>query len=162
MTSQEPVLRPGVHFPPPTLFVVGIAIAWVLETRVVRLPLTRIPGRVEALQGSGTALLIAGTLLMLWGLLTFARARTGIMPGAPAKQIVSHGPYRYMRNPMYTGMAVAYFGGALIMNWGWMVILLPIVMYAVFKLVVQREESYLTAAFPDEYGEYRRRVRRWI
>lgn len=158
---MESDLRPGVHFPPPTLFILGLAIAWLLETRVYRIRIAG-PTLVPSLENAGIALLIAGLVLLFWGMLTFARARTGIMPGKPARQIVSFGPYRYTRNPMYTGMATAYIGGTFIMNSGWAFILLPFVMYLIFKLVVQAEERYLTAAFPDEYEEYKRRVRRWI
>jgi protein-S-isoprenylcysteine O-methyltransferase Ste14 len=154
-------IRPAVHFPPPFLFAAGLAIAWLLETRLARIHLGGASTRGFFL-GFGTAMLIGGLLFTFWGLATFARARTGILPGRPATQIVSHGPYRKSRNPMYTGMATAFFGGALIMNSGWMLILLPIVMLTLYRFVIQPEEKYLTAAFPSEYGEYRQRVRRWI
>jgi protein-S-isoprenylcysteine O-methyltransferase Ste14 len=63
---------------------------------------------------------------------------------------------------MYTGMATAYLGGAFIMNSAWALALLPFVMLALYGLVIKREERYLTAAFPAEYAEYMKRVRRWI
>jgi protein-S-isoprenylcysteine O-methyltransferase Ste14 len=63
---------------------------------------------------------------------------------------------------MYTGMSIAYLGGALILNSGWVIALLPLVMIAIYNLVIKREERYLSSAFPAEYGEYRRKVRRWL
>jgi protein-S-isoprenylcysteine O-methyltransferase Ste14 len=137
---------------------VGIALAWVLDKKVHGIPITS-GARFENV---GLVLLIAGLGLMTWGLLTFARARTGIMPGQPANQIVTRGPYRYTRNPMYTGMAIAYLGGCFILNSWWCVIIFPVVMWLVLKLVIQKEEAYLGEAFPDEYTGYRRRVRRWL
>jgi protein-S-isoprenylcysteine O-methyltransferase Ste14 len=41
-------------------------------------------------------------------------------------------------------------------------VMLPLVMIAVYNFVIKREERYLTSAFPDEYGRYRRKVRRWL
>lgn len=162
MTSPVVHDRPQVHFPPPFLFALGLAVVWVLETRLVRIPLTRGGASRITLEGVGLALLITGIVFIFWGLIVFARAHTGILPGRPASQIVTHGPYRYTRNPMYTGMSVAYFGGALILNSGWMLVTLPIIMLALYRFVIQREEVYLSANFPSEYSEYRRRVRRWL
>jgi protein-S-isoprenylcysteine O-methyltransferase Ste14 len=110
----------------------------------------------------GAALLAAGVVFMFWGLLTFARVRTGIIPMKPATQIVAHGPYRFSRNPMYSGMATAYLGGTFMMNSAWALALLPFVMYALFHLVIKREERYLISAFPTEYADYTKRVRRWL
>jgi protein-S-isoprenylcysteine O-methyltransferase Ste14 len=134
---------------------------WVLETRLVRIRLAG-DASLITLEGTGLALLIAGFVFIFWGLIVFARAHTGILPGRRANQIVSHGPYRFTRNPMYTGMSVAYFGGAFILNSGWMLITLPIIMLALYRLVIQREEAYLSGAIPSEYAQYRRRVRRWL
>ena len=156
-----PAIRPAVHFPPPFLFIAGLCVAWLLETQVARIHLGGQPTRGFIL-GFGTAMLVGGLLFIFWGLATFAKARTGILPGRPATQIVSHGPYRKSRNPMYTGMATAFLGGAFIMNSGWMLILLPIIMLVLYRFVIQPEENYLGKAFPSEYEEYRRRVRRWI
>jgi len=162
MTASAPISNPGVRFPPPFLFLLGLGLAWVLEMRVVRIRLIGGSATALLLETIGLALLLLGLLLMFWGLLTFARARTAILPMRPASVIVQTGPYRFSRNPMYVGMAVSYFGGALAMNSGWAIVLLPFVMYGLYRLVVVREEDYLAGAFPEEYGAYRGRVRRWI
>ena len=162
MTATPPLRNPGVKFPPPFLFLVGLGLAWLLETRVMRIRLIGGTAPTGALELAGVGLLVAGLLLILWGLYTFARVHTGIIPMRAATQIVEHGPYRFSRNPMYTGMATAYLGGALIMNSGWALIMLPFVMLALYNLVIRKEERYLSSAFPDEYASYRSRVRRWL
>ena len=154
--------NPGVKFPPPFLFLLGLGLAWLLESRVKRVHLAGSIPTAHALELLGIAVLAAGLVLILWGLLTFARVRTGIIPYKPATQIVEHGPYRFTRNPMYTGMATAYLGGAFIMNSAWALALLPFVMFALYHLVIKREEYYLSSAFPTEYGDYTKRVRRWL
>jgi protein-S-isoprenylcysteine O-methyltransferase Ste14 len=162
MTDQSKPQNPGVRFPPPFLYLLGLGAAWILETRVSRIRLVGGSAPTAPLETAGVAIMLAGFVLMFWGLLTFARVRTGIIPMRPATRIVSHGPYRFSRNPMYAGMALAYLGGALLMNSGWSLILLPLVMLGIYQLVIKREERYLNSAFPVEYGEYRKRVRRWL
>lgn len=162
MTGPARPPHSGVKFPPPFLFVLGLGVAWVLESRVTRIQLVGGSANTKALEGIGLALLIVGLFLGFWGLLVFARVRTGILPLQPTTRIVSHGPYRFSRNPMYAGMATAYLGGALIMNSGWVLVTLPVVMLMLYRLVIAREEKYLLTIFPEEYGEYRSRVRRWL
>lgn len=154
--------NPGVKFPPPFIYVAAAAVAWLLEMRIVRIRIVSGSSTVSSLEIFGGVLFLAGFALIAWGLYTFASAHTGILPMRAATRIVDHGPYRFTRNPMYTGMSIMYLGGALALNWGWAVILLPVAMLAIYLLVIKREERYLTAAFPDEYGRYRERVRRWL
>ena len=152
----------GVRFPPPAIFVAAAIVAWLLETRVTRIHIVGGTASSFSMEIFGAILLLAGFALIAWGLYTFASAHTGILPMRPATTIVDVGPYRFTRNPMYTGMTVMYIGGALGLNWGWALILLPIVIAAVYTLVIRKEERYLTSAFPVEYGDYRKRVRRWL
>ena len=154
--------NPGVKFPPPFIYLLGFIIAWMLETRVIRIRLVGGDASTQSLRIAGLILAGVGLLLVFWGLITFARVRTGILPMKPATQIVDHGPYSITRNPMYTGLAITFLGAALFLNYGWMVLMLPVVMIAIYNFVIKREERYLTAAFPEEYGRYRRKVRRWL
>ena len=154
--------NPGVKFPPPFIYLLGFIIAWMLETRVIRIRLVGGDASTQSLRIAGLILAGVGLLLVFWGLITFARVRTGILPMKPATQIVDHGPYSITRNPMYTGLAITFLSAALFLNYGWMVLMLPVVMIAIYNFVIKREERYLTAAFPEEYGRYRRKVRRWL
>ena len=154
--------NPGVKFPPPTLFALGVGLSWLLETRVARIRLVGGEAPPFMMELFGVALAVAGLLLVFWGLLTFWRAKTGIIPMRPATKIVDYGPYRVSRNPMYAGMAIAYFAGAFVLNWGWMLLTLPVILFTLYHLVIKREERYLGEAFPDEYAAYRSRVRRWL
>jgi len=160
--TGERIPNPGVKIPPPFLYLLGLGAAWLLEDRVARIRLVGGSASSRPIELIGTALLLAGLLFVFWGMYTFARVRTGIIPIRPATQIVDHGPYRFSRNPMYAGMATAYLGGALIMNSGWAFLMLPVVMLAIYFLVIKREERYLKSAFPTEYGDYCKRVRRWF
>ena len=126
------------------------------------MPLPLLGPAVAWREPAGLALAVAGLLLSFWGIFTFRRARTAIIPHRAASRLVTHGPYRFSRNPMYVGLTIAYVGGALLIDSTWPIVLLPLVILALLSLVVQREERYLHAAFGEDYAAYSRRVRRWL
>ena len=151
---------PRVYFPPPFLFVLGFAAGLGLH----RLwPLGLLPGgrsAVSVLLAWG--LVALGLGLAWWGVWTFYRAKTGIIPHHSASQIVTHGPYRFTRNPMYVGLTAIYLGLAVWTNRLWLVLMLPLVLLVLWAYVIRREERYLHAAFPEDYAAYTARVRRWL
>jgi protein-S-isoprenylcysteine O-methyltransferase Ste14 len=152
---------PGVRFPPPFLFLAGFLSGLAIERWIwrTRLPLDVLRPLVviAAWLGIGAGLLIVG-----WGIITFVRHGTAIIPHQPASRLVQSGPYAFSRNPMYVGLTSLYVGLALLFNLLWPIVILPLVLVALFYLVIQREERYLTEAFGESYVPYRRRVRRWL
>lgn len=152
---------PGVHFPPPFLLAGAFLAGLALERWVFRLALADGPLRTSAVAG-GWLLALSGLALAAWGLVTFFRSRTAIMPNRPATRVVSSGPYRFSRNPMYVGLTALYAGLALTFDVAWPLVLLPLALVALQRLVIRREERYLSAAFGAEYDAYRARVRRWL
>ena len=162
MAQSSAPANAGVNFPPPFIYVLGLILAWLLETRVRRFHLIGDGAAPEWLQLLGLIVVAFGLGLVMWGMFTFTTAGTAIIPNKPATNIVEKGPYRHTRNPMYVGLASAYTGGALITNSVWAMLILPLVLYAVYHNVIQREEAYLGSAFPVEYEAYKKRVRRWL
>lgn len=153
---------PGVRFPPPTLFVTALAFGWLLDTRVRRLAMVHGAGEAHSLEIVGWAMVALGLMLAMWGALTFLRHKTAIYPHHPASMIVQAGPYRFTRNPMYLGFTIAHVGAAFVMNGWWPLLLLPVVLGLLLRLVIRREERYLTEAFGEAYVAYQGRVRRWL
>ena len=151
---------PGVRLPPPFIFVAGWAAAWLVNRRL-SLEIDG-DGASAVQQAVGVALLIAGLGVMGWALQTFLRARTAIMPIRAARVLVTSGPYRWTRNPMYVGLTVGYVGLALVVNQAWPILFLPAVLLTLLLLVIRREERHLHSTFPDEYAEYCEHVRRWV
>src|SRR5688572_22018650 len=158
--NPAPIANPGVRFPPPFLFAAGFLAGWALARRI---PLPLLPEGARAVgEAVGLLLAAAGLTLVFWGIATFRAHRTGVFPNQPAARIVRGGPYRFTRNPMYTGMTVAYCGLTLLLGDAWPLLFLPAVLVLLVRLVITREERYLASAFPDEYDAYRRQVRRWL
>jgi protein-S-isoprenylcysteine O-methyltransferase Ste14 len=160
MADRVPLPNAGVRFPPPFLFVIGFLVGWVLDRYWQALPLSRFAG--PALRPFGFAALALGVVLAGWGVVTFRRAKTAIVPHHGASQLVTNGPYRFTRNPMYTGLTIEYLGGAALVNSAWPLIVLPAVIFILVKTVISREEMYLSDAFGAEYAGYVATVRRWL
>jgi protein-S-isoprenylcysteine O-methyltransferase Ste14 len=110
----------------------------------------------------GWTLILAGLGVMIAGLVAFAFGRTAVMPNLPAARLLTTGPYRFSRNPMYVGLTIAYFGGILLTNIAWCLFILIVVLIAFDKAVIPREDRYLHAEFGDRYDQYCREVRRWL
>ena len=160
MREGIPLSNPGVRFPPPLLFAGGLVLGWLLGRAgpFLRFADARIGGYAVA----GVAGIVAGVTLVLTGMLTFRAAQTAILPSRAASRIVTGGPYRFTRNPMYVGLTAAYVGTTLLIGTLWPIVLLPIVLSLLVRLVIRREEAYLLSAFRDEYATYAARVRRWL
>lgn len=111
---------------------------------------------------AGGVVFVIGAAIAGWGLLTFRRARTTTVPGRASSRLVTWGPYRFSRNPMYVGLTLAYLGEAGLLRHLWPVLLLPLVIAYVNWVVIPVEEGKLKEVFGEEYGRYRARVRRWV
>jgi protein-S-isoprenylcysteine O-methyltransferase Ste14 len=143
--------------PPPLFYVAGFLVGVGLE---LAFPIDRPPAPVTVIGvTAGVALWLA---LDGAAMLHFRRAGTSMMPASPTTALVISGPYRLTRNPMYLGMACLYIALALAFGVIWALAVLPIVLIAVDRLVIAREEPYLEAEFGDRYRDYKRRVRRWL
>jgi protein-S-isoprenylcysteine O-methyltransferase Ste14 len=160
MTDQVPLSNAGVRFPPPFLFVIGLLVGWALDRFVIALPLSRFAG--STLKPFGWSALAVGIFIAAWGMVTFGRAKTAINPHHSASRLVTHGPYRFTRNPMYTGLTIQYLGISALINSAWPIVALPIVLVVLFRTVIAREEKYLSDAFGAEYATYVASVRRWL
>jgi protein-S-isoprenylcysteine O-methyltransferase Ste14 len=96
------------------------------------------------------------------GAVTFRRHHTTVIPHHAVSAMVSAGPYRFTRNPMYLGLTIAYLGVSLAMASWWPLFALPVILAVVSSQVIAKEESYLRQRFPQDYAAYTSHTRRWI
>ena len=153
----------------PFRFLLHIPVPWVFVLNyLLGIPLERIHPRVISPQAAhdstiaGALLFAIGAVIAGWGLILFRTARTTTVPGRSSAQLVTSGPYRFTRNPMYVGLSLAYLGEAGLLHQIWPAILLPLTIAYVNWTVIPLEESRLEEVFQDQYRQYRSRVRRWI
>jgi protein-S-isoprenylcysteine O-methyltransferase Ste14 len=146
---------PGVRIPPPLMVAAVMALALLL-TRLVPVRLG------PPLPALGTTLLFLALAWIGWALLTMARAGTSPRPDRPDQALIAHGPFRLSRNPIYLGFLMIVAGFALHLGdlWAWLAVAASFALLE--KVVIAREEAYLTARFGDAYAAYRARVRRWL
>ena len=110
-------------------------------------------------QAIGIAVVAIGLLLFVASLRHFARQGQGTLaPWDPPVSLVVSGPYRYVRNPMISGVLFILFGEALVLrSWPharWALLFLCINLVYIPLL----EEPMLRVRFGNSYGEYRRHV----
>ena len=150
--------QPFLHIPVPWVFVVGYLAGAGVQV-LLPVHLRSSPGWT-AVEVAGGIAVLAGRALAGWGWSMFKRAGTSRVPGKTSSVFVTSGPYRFTRNPMYVGLALAYLGetGALLQVWP--LPLLVLVLAYVNWCVVPVEEASLKAF--REYGDYCSRVRRWL
>jgi protein-S-isoprenylcysteine O-methyltransferase Ste14 len=156
MTDERPD-HAEVIGPPPLLYtaalVIGAGLEWFWPTAIGLgwLPLVL-----------GAILILAGLAIALLGALALRRAGTAIPPNRPTTELVTDGPYRFSRNPLYLALTLIYAGVGLIADDLWILILLVPLLLLIHWGVVVREERYLEAKFGEAYRRYKERVRRWL
>ncbi|MFV0254265.1 MAG: methyltransferase family protein [Beutenbergiaceae bacterium] len=113
------------------------------------------------LRAVGGGLIIAAGLLALATERQFHRAHTPVLPFKDATTLITSGPLRYSRNPIYLAFAVITVGMALLTASWWPLIPLPVVLLAISG-IIRGEEERLRRIFGTEYEEYCQRTRRWL
>lgn len=147
----------GIRFPPPVYYVAAFLVGVALE---LIFPTSWPPFGIRL----AAALVAGGAWLALDGaaMIFFRRAGTSMVPMNPTTALVTSGPYRFTRNPMYLGMAFLYIAFAFAFGVIWALALLPVVILIVDRLLIAREEPYLEQKFGRAYHDYKARVRRWL
>lgn len=111
----------------------------------------------------GILLVAIAWIPSLWAWLLFRREGTEINPTSPANaKLVTSGPYRYTRNPMYLGLIVLSLGIAIWVG-TWPFFIAPVAVFATANWVhIPFEETKMRRQFGAAYDGYVGRVRRWV
>jgi protein-S-isoprenylcysteine O-methyltransferase Ste14 len=105
---------------------------------------------------------ILGLLLIIWAAATLSRHQTTIMPHKASTALVTSGPFRRFRNPIYLGDVFIFLGIAELTKNIWFAILAPVFMGLITWLAILPEERHLESKFGDAYRAYKASTRRWI
>lgn len=148
-----------VRFPPPLVFLAAIIVGVLVQRTIVRLALSFFPVlRIAA----GILILLCGVSLVLSARILFLRTGQNPIPWKPTPELISQGPYRFTRNPMYVGVTLFVVGLGLAMNNLWISLFAGPALLAVHFIAVLPEERYLTEKFGESYRSFLARVRRYI
>ncbi|QDV09702.1 hypothetical protein Poly30_52610 [Planctomycetes bacterium Poly30] len=158
METQERSM-PRVPWPPLLLLALA-GLAYCLQ-RYSPLPLPDALGSGVA-RGIGFMLLGAALSVELWAAFRFYRRRTTVLPNRRAKALVTDGPYRVSRNPIYVAHVTIPIALMLAFTNPWMGLQAPVLLGLLTKLAIEPEEAFLRQMFGEAYDRYCDATRRWL
>lgn len=148
---------PHVVVPPPLIYIGGLFLPLLLHWIK---PLEFLPGTFPLFLG--ITLIVISVIFVATAMRSFIKEKTNIDVRKPTTHIVTTGPYRFTRNPIYLSMTLLVVSIAVWWNELWILVTLMPVLFIIQHGVIKREEAYLTKKFGEEYLNYKSRVRRWI
>ncbi|MBY6137886.1 isoprenylcysteine carboxylmethyltransferase family protein [Leisingera daeponensis] len=106
--------------------------------------------------------LILGLAVLFWGRWHFKRNSAEIHTFKAPKGLLTDGPFRYSRNPMYLGFLLLLVAAAFYVN-TWCALAAPLIFLAAASFwYIPHEEHRLRSLFGAAYDSYTKQTRRWI
>jgi protein-S-isoprenylcysteine O-methyltransferase Ste14 len=132
--------------PPGLLLLVGVVLARVFKTGTlaVNSPVAQVVGLILFAAGLGLAVWARIYLGRNWGMPMTERAEP---------ELITSGPYRFVRHPIYSGLLLALLGTALATNLYWLIALALLGAYFIYSATV--EERLMMTSFPADYATYK-------
>jgi protein-S-isoprenylcysteine O-methyltransferase Ste14 len=143
-----------------SLLLAGLAFGWALQLvdRLVGFP-KLLPYPINF---AGLAILAFGSWIRLWAGTVFYRQNPSMVSFKVPPKLVTTGPWRYSRNPLYLGLIIIGLGFS-ILFFSYSDLILTLVGALLLHLeVVMHEEKVLSKKFGDIYLDYKAKIRRWI
>jgi protein-S-isoprenylcysteine O-methyltransferase Ste14 len=110
----------------------------------------------------GAAVMFLGLVLMAWAAMLFRQVGTGFQLREGGSILVTSGPFRVSRNPMYLSMLIWLTGLAVLLG-SLITFLFPALFFLLANfLVIPLEEKDLEQKAGEEFSEYKRHIRRWF
>jgi protein-S-isoprenylcysteine O-methyltransferase Ste14 len=156
MTPQIEADAPPSRLPwPPILIATAIALAALLE-HIAPLPVN------AWMREAGVAIVILAIFVDFRCAQELWRRRTTVMPHRAVSELVTTGPYRWSRNPIYVSHVVLTASLGLAFGTLWTALLTPALAMALTRLAILPEEAHLARKFGPAYAAYSERTRRWF
>jgi protein-S-isoprenylcysteine O-methyltransferase Ste14 len=111
----------------------------------------------------GIVLVSVPWILPVSAIILFRREGTEVKPTSPTnRKLITNGPYRFTRNPMYLGLVIVTLGVAVWVG-GWPMFLAPVAVFITANWIhIPFEEAKMRRQFGATYDGYVARVRRWV
>ena len=134
-------------------FIAALALHFIFPARILAFPLAQI---------GGLGIIAFSIILSAWSVAEMTKV--GASPDAfnPPAELVTRGPFRFSRNPIYLSFVLIFAGVGLMINSLWMLLLLPVVVFGLTWGIIIRDERFLEGIFGEKYLAYKARVRRWL
>jgi protein-S-isoprenylcysteine O-methyltransferase Ste14 len=158
-TQSDPSERPS-RIPWPPLLLVGVVAGAIVLGYFAPLPW---PGLDDwPARAVGLGLGVTGIVLLVVAILTLRRHGTTVLPDVGATRLVTSGPYRRFRNPIYLADGLILLGLAELTKNVWFVIGAALFALLVTPLAILPEERHLERRFGKAYLDYKAKTRRWL
>ncbi|HEY2561261.1 MAG TPA: isoprenylcysteine carboxylmethyltransferase family protein [Caldimonas sp.] len=151
---REPIASRLLHLVP---LAVAVLLLWAPALPIAMLRLRFLPP-APWLPWAGAALVAAGLLFTVWARVHLGRNWSGIVTIKQDHELVTGGPYAFVRHPIYSGLSLAFIGWA-IASGEWRGVLAVAIVGAAFWRKLRVEERWLHEQFDGAYDAYRQRVR---
>lgn len=110
----------------------------------------------------GILLILAGIWLNIWADCLFKKKKTAVKPLEKPSALITEGPFRFSRHPMYLGFVLLMIGVAVLLG-SVVAFLAPMAMLITLEMIfIPYEEKTLEEIFGQKYSDYKKRVRRWL
>lgn len=145
---------------PPMLYLTSILIAMLAARLVTPTP---IPSPHPMLLPSvGFVIAVLSVSLDIWAVRTLMERQTPVLDSGCARYLVTCGPFRFSRNPIYLAYTLFAVALGLISGNSWFFVAAVISVAATRLIAIPSEERHLEARFGFDYEHYCKRTRRWI
>jgi protein-S-isoprenylcysteine O-methyltransferase Ste14 len=156
-TMQEDRHGPGIRLHPPIIYAISILSGIGLNNIWPQAMPYGLHGRTY-----GLCLIAVAVLIAVWSLLEFHKADTDVRPDKPDSTLITGGPYRFTRNPLYIVLTLTQLTTAVWLDNLWILLLVIPSVSIISRYAIAREERYLETLFGQNYLDYKKRVRRWL
>ena len=157
MEKNENKDHSGVKLPPSILFL-GLGLIGVGMEYAVPLSI----GIDSPANYSGVGVIIISIVSIMFMSKLFERNKTAIEPWKTTSKIITTGPYKYSRNPIYILFCGVPVGLGVAFDTYWALFAFIPALIIVYYSAVKKEEKYLESKFGQEYLDYKGKVRRWL
>ncbi|MFC1541612.1 methyltransferase family protein [Candidatus Latescibacterota bacterium] len=114
------------------------------------------------LKYGGVLLIIFGIVLNIWADNLFKKSKTTVKPHEKPSHLITTGPFKISRHPMYIGMITILLGTSVLLG-SLVTVIFPIIFLILMEILfIPMEEQNLGQVFGKLYFDYKKRVRRWI
>lgn len=110
----------------------------------------------------GIVIILTGVIILLLSMERFRKAHTYSSPYKPVKSLITKGPYKRSRHPMYLGRLLQQIGIGVAFGNVWILLMLVPAFIVVWYGVIVPEEQYLERRFGQKYLQYKCSTRCWI
>lgn len=141
------------HIVPLTL---ALVLLWLPRSPIPALDVRFIPYSVSKFWISAI-ITFAGLLFTVWARIHLGRNWSGTVTIKQDHELITSGPYRFVRHPIYSGLLLAFVGAALARGDGRGVVALVLALWALWRKL-RIEEQWMRERFGSAYEEYARRV----